>query len=304
MRILSWDLRERLMQFAEGSFGAGRLRAPIREPRALYVPCLAHALFATELAQSESRRLFLPLFGKALDEGLFTTIDQEAVDRAHQPGVFLSEILVDWYTRPCVAAICAFVALRESMPRRAGRDGDTVLEKLVKFFASETAWGHGIGRPAEVRDFVRLWAMAGCFPRPEPPGYLWAFSGLRESLLEVASGRCWSEEIEPIREEMSILLAFRRPEDESSTAEGWCPAHAGWVLRRMIPAGEILALLEEKSLAFEPDRFPWHAVRLSGSAEELGRFEPLAEAALRQRDPQRVAALIKVDGLPSANGRG
>jgi hypothetical protein len=32
----------------------------------------------------------------------------------------------------------------------------------VAFFAGGTAWGHGIERPAEVRDFVRLWSMAGC----------------------------------------------------------------------------------------------------------------------------------------------
>jgi hypothetical protein len=303
MGILSRDLRERLLQFAEDSFGAGRLRVPVKEPRDFYVPCLAHALFAAELAQSESRGRFLPLFGKALDEALFTTIDQEAVERAHQPGVFLSEILVEWYTRPCVAAICAFVALRESMPRPAGRDTEAALARLVTFFASETAWGHGIERPGEVRDFVRLWAMAGCFPRTESPGYLPAFSGLRESLLEVASTPGWSEEIEPIRKEIKILLAFLRPEDESAIGGDACPAHALWVLKRTIPAGEILAMLEEDRLAFEADRFPWRAVSVNGSAEELGRFEALAEAALRRRDPQKVAALIKLDGLPCAIDR-
>jgi len=304
MGILSRDLRERLLQFAERSFGAGRLRAPFKEPREFYLPCLAHALFAAELAQSESRRRFLPLFGKAIDEGLFTTIDHEAVERAHQPGVFLSEILVEWYTRPCVAAICAYVALRESMPRTASRDDDAALAKLVTFFASETAWGHGIERPTEVRDFVRLWAMAGCFPLPEAPGYLRAFSGLRESLLEAASTRGWSEEIEPIRTEMKVLLAFLRPEDESRIPADTCPADAMWILRCAIPAREILAMLEAKTLPFEADRFPWHAVRLTGSAEDMRRFEPLAEGALDRRDPQKVAGLIKLDGLLSAIERG
>jgi hypothetical protein len=117
MGILNPDLRQRLLDFVESSLGAGRLRAPVEEPGDLHIPCLAHALPADEPAGSESRRRFLPLLGNAaLQDGLFTTVDQAAVERAHQPGVFLSEILVEWYTRPCVAAICALVALRESMP--------------------------------------------------------------------------------------------------------------------------------------------------------------------------------------------
>jgi hypothetical protein len=303
MGILSPGLRRGLLRFAESSLGAGHLRASVEEPKGFYNPCLTHALFADELAGSDSRRLFLPLFGKALEDGLFTTIDHEAVERAHQPGAFLSEILVEWHTRPCVAAICALVALRRSLSAHVRTDADVLLARLVAFFGGGTAWGHGIERSAEVRDFVRLWSMAGCFALPRSPGCLPAFGGLRDRLLQEACIRGWSEDIESIRAEMEVLLGFRRPEDAVVAPAQACPAHAMWVLRREIPAPEILALLEAGTLPFEPDRFPWHAVVLDGSARDFGRFEPLAEDALRREDLQKVVALVKLEGLPVAIDR-
>ncbi|MFX1251810.1 MAG: hypothetical protein ACFFCZ_09400 [Promethearchaeota archaeon] len=269
-----------------------------------------YSFLAQELIGRPSQANFLSFFRQTLELGVFSNVDWDYVRSLHEGGgAFWSEIVVDMYTKPCVAAIAVLTSLRGFIPEYPVIEVDRFLSDLLACFGS-LSWGHGIERVPTVCQYVRLWSMAGAFPLCENSGHLEVFSPVFDRLLREALEPAAFGGADPIRElEMKIRMGAIGHERETipqellSEVEDRAP-YILWILNGVIPAKRMITLLKtEKRLwrRFDSAYFPWHAVKLSATDEDIKFFSKMGkmidQKESSERDVNQVLLLLKLDSL-------
>ncbi len=314
--FLSEESREKFLSFLEEHYELEREFPDPHERMGFHQrlnlrPMLQPQSFlAQELVGRPSQTNFLSFFRQALELGVFSNVDWDYVRSLHEGGgAFWSEIVVDMYTKPCVSAIAVLTSLRGFIPEYPIVEVDRFLRDLLTCFGS-LSWGHGIERVPTVCQYVRLWSMAGAFPLRENPGHLEVFSPIFDRLLREALEPAAFGGADPIRElEMKVRMGVighgreTIPQELLSEVEERAP-YILWILNGVIPAKEIIAILKTEKRFWRrlnSAYFPWHAVELSATDEDIKFFSKmgkmLEQKESSERDVDQVLLLLKLDSL-------
>ncbi len=298
------QLRKEFISFLEKQWGLNERIIDPKNRQAFRKYGAGHSLLAKELQDRASREDFLTAFWQAIQENTFTNVDWKQLEEWHEGGgAFMSEIVIEEVTWPCVFAITTLVALRDRMPGHSRDEVDAHLGKLISFFG-DISWGHGIEYAYTVREYVRWFAMAGAFPLEQDLGYLKPFEPIYKRLLggSTESGG-WGPDLISILEMQVLLRALNReqvekiPKSTLTLVEEKAPQLL-WLINGVIPARAILSMIDSQKINFSPNQYPWHVVKLSATKKEIDELTEVAKnVLLEKKSSGLVALLLKMDGL-------